>query len=201
MQLGRDSLGKIKQLGFRLLPKLKGSLGAVALFLALATAIFALVQLVDTKRSLSLNSWLAIKEGYSEPKMQFYAWTFANAKYFIADEEQDIPDDMQFIKVLTYLYTLEYLRSIEFICNAYLEHLLGDDAQQFVANYVKADIEQLLLLFYDEENGTITMNGHGAVPWIKPDDDNPDGSELGGFPSTLECVTKWNIRLEERPIF
>ncbi|MCY4560296.1 MAG: hypothetical protein OXF79_28845 [Chloroflexi bacterium] len=201
MQLGRDSLSKVKTSWLRLLPKLKGSLGTVALLLAVATAIFASVQLAETKRSLSIDSLLAIKEGYSEPKMQFYEWTFSNAKHFVTFNGEAETADTAFTKYLTSLYTLEYLRAIEFICIAYLEALLGDDAQQFVASYVKADIEQLLLLFYDAGEGAIVINGHAPVHWIKPGNDNPGGDEMGGFPSTLECVTELKIKLEEKSIF
>lgn len=190
---------KAARFGRNMLQWLKDAMAPTALVVALATASVALVQLTETKRALSLNSFLAIKEGYSEPKMQFYAWAFSNAKHFAAQENQ--PNDMVFIEYLAHLHITEYLRSIEFTCNAYLQGLLSKDAEQYVERLIKSDIENLLLYFYDADEGTIALNGYGPASWIKSDNDNPQRSKLGGYPSTLKCVDQWGIKLRKRTIF
>ena len=180
-----------------MLPKIKEGMGSLALIVAITTAVLSLVQLTDTKRVMSLNSYIIIKEGYSGPKLQFFAWLKNNA-IFVLDDPKDHPPNKAFIDILGHLYMTEYLRSIEFVCDAYLQGLLGDEAEQFVVSYVKEDIEHLLLFFYTND-GTIGISEDINVDWIKPE--NPGCSEFGGYPATLKCISRWGIELTERSLY
>ena len=193
---------KALQFTFNMPPILKTILGSLGVIAAMAAAIFSLVQLIDTKRVMSLNSFMAIKEGYSAPKMQFYSWMSNLAMVWDLDDQKREPKNKDYIKFLTRMYAIEYLRSIEFVCNAYLQGLLGDEARQFVESYVKGDIE-FLVIFYAKE-GMIQLGDDDedvSVWWIKPGNDDPGDDESESFPSTLKCVTLWGIDLKETSFF
>ena len=181
----------------------------IALLVATISVFIALVQLADTKRALALNSLETIKEGYSTPKMRFFdsVWRYLRIQEKLEGTgDRKNSDEVNYMELAYYefeleLYASEYLRSIEFVCNAYIEELLEDEAEKFALTYIKSDIEHLLLLFYNEEDGGIEFGEDLSIGWIKSDDENAFGSELGGYPQTLECVKLWEIDLKQKSIF
>ena len=142
---GRVGNGEARNVGGRLAGWARGWFPALGLTVAVAAAIVALVQLGDTKRAVALGSFATIREGYSAPKTQFYAYAFENSERLLEDRGEINFD------VVMRMYTQEYLRSIEFVAAAYASGLLDEEARRFVTKYVKEDIEDLLLCFYSED--------------------------------------------------
>ena len=169
-------------------------LGIIGFVVAVIAALIALVQLAETTRAISMESLASIKEGYSGPKTHFYVWTLANAKRLDPDEAEYDP----IVEIAAQISAMEYLRSIEFVLEAYRQELLGDEAEDFVVQYVKADVENLLLCFYGVEYGSIGVTPGTEVPWIAPGDDGSDDDGLGGYPATLQFVESIGLELKRK---
>ena len=169
-------------------------LGAIGFVVAIMAALIALVQLAETTRAISMDSLASVKEGYSGPKIQFYVWTLANANRLDPDDADYDP----VAEIAAQIAALEYLRSIEFVLEAYRQQLLGDEAEEFVIRYVKADIENLLLCFYRDQYGSIGVTPGTEVPWITPGDDGSDDSGLGGYPATFQFVESIGLELKTK---
>ena len=177
-----------------------------ALCVAIVAAGFSLLQLVDTKRTLSMNSLLIIKENYSVPKLEFFGRILAReARLESKNTSQDSATDF-YEESIAYFYGIEYLRSIESVCNAYLRGLLGSEAEQFVESYIRTDIENLLLYFV-EDDGTIEIGDTFKIEWMVEKRDESDNGQrdvfgnFGGYPSTRECIELWEIHVRKKTIF
>ena len=192
--------GKTLLSKFIMSPKLQASIHWLIFLVAVATAIVAVSQLRDNKRAMSLGSLVAINESYSEPKLQFYAWASNNSLIWTNSDGKDKSKNKFLVEFMAYLYGMEYLRAIEFVCSAYLQGLLSVEAEQFAANYIKSDIENLLLYFY-KDNGIISLNEDVSIPWIGGKKNSPSKNELGGFPFTPKCMKKWKVDLKGKKIF
>ena len=180
-----QGIGRAGQARGRMAGLARTLLPALGLSIALGAAIVALAQLGDTKRAVSLGSFAMVREGYSVPKMQFYEWLFENGEQLATDNPEP------HIRLLTQMYAMEYLRSIEFVAEAYVRGLLDEQARRFVTGYVKADIEHLLFCFYRE--GSIDFTEDIGVSWIRLG--NAGWSDIGGYPATLALAEEVRIKL------
>ena len=206
--LGKNGRGReadTKEIGTLLATWLRGSLSVLGLTVAVAAAVVALVQLGDTKRAVALGSFAMIREGYSVPKTQFYAYAVENRHRLQGESAGNVAIVMR-------MYTQEYLRSIEFVADAYMRGnssalwvhsvtggLLDEEARRFVTEYVKEDIEDLLLCFYREDGGSIDLTDHIGMPWIRPDDEGWKHS--GGYPATTDLAADLQVKLVSKPCF
>lgn len=178
---------------------------ALALLTLLTTAVAAGIafgQFRDAKRAFALNAVATTVSLYAAPKSRYYDVLFENAHLFLDDDTQSSTPgpDPDYIAMLANLNLRDYLHGIEIACSVYFDGFLDEEQRQFIANYVKADID-LLLYSYDAEYGYVGSFAESlvSVPWMTPDLQSTDSSQA--YEATGKCLEEWQVELRRKSIF
>ena len=175
-------------------------LNFVTLIIAVTAVFVALQQLGDAKRAFALNSVATIVSLYNAPKARYYDVLLKNPDLLEQDNEARSPSsslNLEHIRYLTILNLRDYLYGIEVACSIYFDGSLDKKQRQFMADYLKGDID-LLLYGYDEDSGSVstpfTDNSEITVDWITPEGESAD--KFQPYEATRSCLREWKIKLE-----
>ena len=158
------------------LSKYKRAMDTTALIGILLASVFSLHQINEAKRSFSLTSLSMIRQYFADAQTPYLSFLMENAVTLADDNDMTDVSAADVAHSVFRLLATNCLFNIEYMYSLYMRDLFDNEAKELVQEIVAEDIELVLWLGYDEDEGSVGLDARSSIRWIKPNlkaDDYP----------------------------